>query len=66
LFAQSDTLQVVYEFRQRLQALWLEKTASQESLLAALQEWCNQAEATGIKALEEFSQSLRGYTLQPT
>lgn len=61
----SDTMQVVYDFSQRLQALWTEKTATHEHLLHALRDWCEQAERTGIKALEEFSRSMRTYTLQP-
>ena len=66
ILAQSDTLKVVYEFRQRLQNIWQEKSATRESLVQHLQEWCHQAEETGIEALEEFSQQLRSYTLQPT
>lgn len=65
LLAQSHSLAVVYEYRQRLQSLWQEKTASQERLLEALQEWCQQAEATGITALEEFAQTMRSYSLAP-
>ncbi|MFQ5659455.1 MAG: transposase [Gammaproteobacteria bacterium] len=65
LFHHSDPLQVVYEFKQRLQTLWQEKSASQEKLLASLQEWCLQAEASGIEALREFAQHLKGYSLQP-
>jgi stearoyl-CoA desaturase (Delta-9 desaturase) len=61
LLAQSHSLSVVYDYQQRLQALWLEKTASQERLLDALQEWCQQAEQTGITALEEFAQTMRSY-----
>ena len=61
----NQTMRVVYEFSQRLQALWNEKTASHESLLQSLQEWCEQAEASGIEALEEFARRLRTYTLQP-
>ena len=37
-----------------------------EKLLQALQEWCQQAEATGVQALEEFAQRLKGYSLQST
>ena len=65
LLQRSDTMQIVYDFGQRLQALWMEKTASHEYLLDALREWCEQAERTGIKALEDFSRSMRTYTLQP-
>ncbi len=65
LLVQSDTLKVVYEFRQRLQSIWQERSATRESLVQHLQEWCRQAEETGIEALEEFSRSIRAYTLQP-
>jgi len=61
----SQRLAVVYQFKLQLQQIWQERSATYESLLQALQEWCRQAEATGIQALQEFAQSLRGYTLQP-
>ena len=60
----NHSMQVVYEFSQRLQALWNEKTASHEKLLQSLRKWCEEAEATGIEALQEFAQNLRCYTLQ--
>jgi stearoyl-CoA desaturase (delta-9 desaturase) len=62
--AESQALKTVYEFRQRLQALWDSKSVSNEYLLAQLKEWCAQAEATGIARLKEFSTSLRRYALQ--
>jgi len=61
---QSQALQTVYQYRQRLREVWERRTASQESLLQSLQEWCRQAEATGIQSLEEFARALRGYTLR--
>ena len=61
----NPSLEVVYEFKLRLQQLWKEKTATQESLLKALQDWCRQAEETGIRALQEFALYLRSYTMQP-
>ncbi|MGH9961703.1 MAG: DesA family fatty acid desaturase, partial [Pyrinomonadaceae bacterium] len=64
-FLHSHSLETVYEFNVQLQRLWQERTASYETLLAALQIWCRRAEETGITALQEFAQSLRGYTLQP-
>lgn len=65
LFTHTDSLQIVYDFRQRLQKIWQEKTSNYEKLLDALEEWCHQAEASGIEALQEFADKLRGYTLQP-
>ena len=65
MLAKNAKLRTVHEYKHRLQQLWQEKTATQETLKHSLQEWCQQAEATGIKALEEFAAMLRGYTLQP-
>ncbi len=65
VLAQSQKLQTVYQFREALHDLWERSSPSQEALLAALQEWCQQAEATGIQALESFARKLRGYSLQP-
>jgi stearoyl-CoA desaturase (delta-9 desaturase) len=59
----SQTLQVVYEFRNRFQAIWDQTTASQKELLDALQVWCCEAEATGIEALKNFARSLQRYTI---
>lgn len=65
VFHHSNALKVVYDFRQRLQALWQETSADQEKLLTGLQEWCRQAEETGVEALQEFSDKLKSYTLTP-
>jgi len=63
--AQSAALNTVYEFQRRLAALFNERQATQERLLQALQDWCHQAEQTGIAALEDFALRLRGYRLAP-
>ena len=62
---QSKSLQLVYEYRRRLQDVWSRTYANQEKLTQALQEWCSQAEATGVKALQDFARCLRGYSLAP-
>jgi len=61
----SQTLRTVYEFRLNLQNIWNRTTANHEKLLASLQEWCAQAEASGIQVLQEFARSLRSYSLHP-
>ncbi|RDI44592.1 hypothetical protein AQULUS_01780 [Aquicella lusitana] len=60
------SLQIVYQFRIRLQDIWSKSTASQKELLEALQEWCQQAEETGIEALRRFSSRLKTYVPQET
>jgi len=60
----STPLAVVYRFRLQLQAIYEQRSASRENLLALLQDWCHQAERTGIEALQDFARTLRGYTLR--
>ena len=56
-----QSLRIVYQFRLKLQAIWSRSTASQKELLDALQEWCQQAEATGIETLLQFATRLKMY-----
>jgi stearoyl-CoA desaturase (delta-9 desaturase) len=58
-------LNVVYQFRLKLQNIWARGTASQKELVESLQEWCRQAEATGIVALKDFVHHLKTYMPQP-
>lgn len=60
-----QTLKTVYEFQDKLQQIWHAAGASQEALKLELQEWCKQAEATGISYLQEFADRLKGYSLRP-
>jgi len=62
----SDALRTVYEFQDRLQAIWLAAGANQDALKHALQDWCKQAEETGIECLQDFADRLRGYALKPS
>jgi stearoyl-CoA desaturase (delta-9 desaturase) len=58
------SLNVVYQFRLKLQNIWARGTASQKELVDSLQDWCKQAEATGIEALREFVTHLKAYVPQ--
>jgi stearoyl-CoA desaturase (delta-9 desaturase) len=58
-------LRTVYQYREHLQGIWNRSAASHEQLLQALQDWCQQAEATGVQALQDFARRLKGYSLQP-
>jgi stearoyl-CoA desaturase (delta-9 desaturase) len=60
----SQRLRTVYEYRAQLQTIWNRTTANHDKLLVSLQEWCLQAEASGIKYLQDFARSLRSYSLQ--
>jgi len=60
---QSQTLQTVYTMKQKLADVWQRSATTQENLIQALQDWCREAEATGIRELREFSNKLRTYSL---
>ena len=59
--AKSEKLSTVFTMRQELVALWERSNATREQLLNELQDWCQRAEASGIRQLEEFSLRLRCY-----
>lgn len=65
LLAQNPALNTVHEFRERLQGIWETANVSNEKLLSQLKEWCAQAEASGIKVLQDFAETLRGYAMRP-
>lgn len=62
----SPRLHTVYAMKLWLQEIWNGSHESLDSLAQRLEEWCLQAEASGIQVLQEFSARLRGYTLAPT
>jgi stearoyl-CoA desaturase (delta-9 desaturase) len=61
LIAASPTLAKAYALRQELSAIWQRSAASKEQLVKQLEDWCHEAENSGIAALRQFSQRLRSY-----
>ncbi|EHL29841.1 DesA family fatty acid desaturase [Legionella drancourtii] len=56
-----EQLRVVYAYKQSLQNVWMKTAASQKELIDALQQWCRQAEESGLEVLRQFAQQLKGY-----
>ncbi len=65
LLERSQSLRTVFQYQQQLRQIWERTATNQEALLAALQDWCRRAEASGIQSLQDFARNLRGYALQP-
>ena len=61
LFAHSKALKTMHEMRVELGMIWERSHFSREQLLQQLQDWCARAEASGIRALQDFSLRLRSY-----
>ena len=62
---QDKTIATIYHFKQQLKEVWARGSAGQASRVERLQAWCAASEQSGIRALEEFAEFLRGYRLQP-
>lgn len=63
LLARSGALATAYRMRDELSTLWARSNASREQLVRELQDWCQRAEASGIRQLEELSGRLRRYVV---
>ena len=63
--AERPNTQRLMEFRQRLLAIYELRSAEAEAKMVALRAWCAEAEASGIRQLEEFSARLKGYAMAP-
>jgi stearoyl-CoA desaturase (delta-9 desaturase) len=57
----SRILNTVHALRQELASIWAGRTDTSEQLVKRLEDWCRNAEGTGIQALQEFSRRLRSY-----
>ncbi len=59
--AASPLLTTFYAMRQELVALWSRSNATREQLVEQLESWLQQAETSGVIALQQFSKRLCGY-----
>jgi stearoyl-CoA desaturase (Delta-9 desaturase) len=62
--AQRPRVATLVEHRRRLAAVLGARSQNASDTLHALQAWCHDAEASGIRVLQEFSARLKGYSLQ--
>ncbi|STX30017.1 stearoyl-CoA desaturase [Legionella beliardensis] len=65
LLSQREHLRVVYSYRQSLQNIWLKTASSQKELVDALQQWCKQAEESGLEVLQQFAQQIKNFVPKP-
>lgn len=65
LLEDNPVLRQIYEKSHELQALWRRRGVKSHEKLHALTEWCREAEASGIRYLEEFAAHLKSYSLRP-
>ena len=57
----SRALMTMVTMRRDLAAIWGRSAATRDQLVRPLQDWCQRAEASGIRPLAEFSERLRRY-----
>lgn len=65
LLASRERLHTVYTYRQSLQNIWLKTASSQKELVESLQQWCKQAEESGLDVLHQFAQQVKNFVPKP-
>ncbi|RNF83783.1 DesA family fatty acid desaturase [Montanilutibacter psychrotolerans] len=63
--AESPRMAQVADFRQRLAQVLDERSNDAQVTLHKLHAWCVEAEASGVQALQAFSERMKGYALAP-
>ncbi len=62
---QRPRIRTLVEYRARLSALLEARSHDAGERLRQLQQWCSEAEASGIRALQDYAARLKGYALTP-
>ncbi|MCA0393198.1 MAG: fatty acid desaturase [Proteobacteria bacterium] len=62
--AQRPRIHTLVEYRRKLAAVLETRTSNAAEALHNLQAWCREAEASGNRALQEYAERLKGYSLQ--
>jgi len=61
LCARSEAMRTLVEMREELRQVWERTNLSKEQMLEHLQKWCERAEASGNRWLQEMSLRVRSY-----
>ena len=62
--AQRPRIRTLVEYRARLNQVLEARSHDASERLRQLQAWCHEAEASGIRVLQDYSARLKGYSLQ--
>ena len=57
----SEKVKTLVTMRAELASIWGRSNHTGEQLLRRLQQWCEAAEASGVRALQEMSLSMRRF-----
>ena len=63
--ASKPRIQTLVEYRARLAEVLESRSHDASDKLKRLQAWCVEAEASGVRALQDYAARLKGYALQP-
>ncbi len=60
----SPTIETIINFRDELKEIWDGKGQSTEQMIDAIKTWCDKAEKSGVKVLQEYAKTLKTYRLK--
>jgi fatty-acid desaturase len=64
MLAHCKVLKVIYEKRLALQQIWLKAGSNSQDMLKAIKQWVQEADASGIPSLRNFTELLKTYSLR--
>lgn len=60
----SPTIETIIKYRDDLKEIWESKGKSTDQMIEAIKEWCNNAEKSGVEALQVYAKKLQTYRLK--
>lgn len=65
VLVQFERLKIAYFHGKNLQNIWMKTATSQRDIVESLQNWCKQAEASGLDVLKQFADQIKHYVPAP-
>ena len=63
IFDKCNSLGTAYHLKNKLYDILHSRKIKHEKFIETINEWCLEAKSTGIDCLDDFSESLKGYTV---
>jgi stearoyl-CoA desaturase (delta-9 desaturase) len=60
----SPTIETIIKYRDELKSIWESNGKTSEQMIEAIRQWCQKAEKSGVKVLQDYARKLQTYRLK--
>jgi len=60
----SPTIETIIKYRDELKSIWESNGKTSEQMIEAIKNWCQRAEKSGVKVLQDYARTLQTYRLK--